>query len=88
MELRTKIVIKLLCLLILIFLCASIVHRGKDYDCIKCEVKFTSTRMGDSRAMDVRLIDLYEDYIKNKGCYVKWSETEGYYTEYLKNGTE
>ena len=79
MNLKTKILIKAICVIVLVALCISIYINGKDLSCNKCIIKFTTTKNGQSNFIDIQASILNEK-LKQGICYVQYDATTGYYT--------
>jgi len=83
MEIKTKIALKLFCIILgIVMISAIIIHsRGMSED--KCIVKFITHVKGgnpllQSEAMEIKITELYKS-LEDKTCIVKWDDTTGYF---------
>ena len=75
---KTRLIIRIFCLLILIGLCILVWYNGKDLKCNQCIIQFEDTQV-DGLTMNkfnVSIEKLYNQFIDNESCPLIYN-TEG-----------
>lgn len=81
-NLKEKVIIEIVIIIIILSLCVSILIYGHKVDCDKCTMKFTQTYKSGMKLeyptkFDLKVTDLYNSY-QNDFCIVTWEEVDGY----------
>ena len=80
MEFKTRLFLRIVCLLIVISLCFAVYINGKELSCDKCVINFKQTRqLGHSVNIvhPIKLLDLSNNLSKGI-CLIEWDNKNGY----------
>ncbi len=88
---KTKFLVELFCVIMLILICVSVYLNGISLSCDKCNLRFKqemSFGVEDDKDFSVKVLDLYEGF-KEGECVVEWVKNNGfvYKGEFVFNGS-
>jgi len=77
---RTRLIVRIFCLLVLIGLCILVYYNGKDLKCNQCTIQFENTRNLDVSydKFNISVEKLYNQFIDNESCPLIYNDDGGF----------
>lgn len=77
---RTRLIIRIFCLLVLIGLCILVWYNGKDLKCNQCTISFENTMVGGltMNKFNVSIEKLYNQFMDNESCPLIYNTDGGF----------